>query len=423
MTQNADGAYENVFMNVGNRGDRGAYTRTLAAPTWTQHQPDNLYDCDGFAAKIIDKPAEEMTRAGYCIEGIDDGDDVIADLEKISTTQKLAQAIKWSDLYGGALIVLLVNDGGEFDQPLRPDAAKEIEQIRVYDRWQVSRHRLYQDPADKRFGQTEIYHIAPSTGNPYTVHESRCIALDGMECSPRRRDINDGWGVSRLQKAYDQLERMNMAHYWSNALIERAQQAVHGIPDLTGLLSQPGGEELVKTRLNLVDMSRCINNTVVIDSQESYDIKSTSFSGVTDIVDRLGLALCAVTGFPESVMFGRQQGGLNSTGAADMQQWYAHIEQRQHIDFLPALRRIVDLQLRIMGKWTADFEIECEPLYVPSAKETSDVELNRAKTAEIYVNMQAVDPSEIRQTLREDGPYEIDDTEIETGEPEVEIED
>ena len=410
-TTRDDGPYENVFLSLGNAKDRSTYTTHVTPRILVQDELDSLYESDGFARRIIDLPAEEMVRAGFEIEGVDDGRAAIAELEGISTATSLCDALRWDALHGGAVIVMLVNDGGTLDDPLNDDAVKAIEQLRVYDRWQVSHYEKYEDPADMRFGKTKRYMITPSNGMPYTVHETRCIVFSGMPVPARVRDRNDGWGASRLQQCYDQIVRYGMSHVWANALLERAQQAVHGIPNLSSVLHSKGGEDLVRRRIDLVDMARSINNTVVIDAEESYELKSTPFTGVPDILDRFGLALSATTGIPESLLFGRHQGGLNNTGRADLENWYAKIGQEQNTKLLPAIDRLVSLQLRAMGKYQDDYLIKFRPLFVPSEKDKAETDHRRAQTFQILSDIGSLDASEIRKMLPDEG-YSIDDTEL-----------
>jgi phage-related protein (TIGR01555 family) len=306
---------------------------------------------------------------------------------------------------------MLVNDGGEFDTPLNLDKVKEIEQLRVYDRHQVTRQRLYEDPADKRFGKPETWMISPMRGAPYEVHETRCLIFDGARVPARVREENDGWGGSTLQYVYEQMMRFGMSQYWANALLERAQQAVHGIPELTNLLRSKDGETLIKKRIALVDMARSINNTVVIDSTETYDLKATALSGVADLIDRFALALSAVTGIPESLLFGRQKSGLSNTGGADMENWYASIAQDQNLVLLEPLDRLVTVQLYAMKRYTDDYLIKFKPLFVPTAKEIADTRKTRAETAQIYHGMGSLDSSEARKTLGDEG-FDIDEIEL-----------
>lgn len=418
-----DGAYQNVFLSVGNSRDRSAYTTVGSGRTFSSQELDTLYENDGFARRIIDLPAEEMVREGFEIENIGDDDQIEAILEALQIETKLADALRWANLYGGALIVMLANDGGELTDPLNVERVKEVEALRVYDRWEVSHVSKYTDPADKRFGQVQTWMISPANGYPYQVHESRCVIIDGSPVPARVRERNDGWGASKLQHAYDQLTRLNMSHHWANSLLERAQQAVHGIPDLTNILRAPGGEAMVRQRIDLVDMARGINNTVVIDAQESYDLKSTGLSGVDATVDRFGMALCAVTGMPETLLFGRAPGGLSNSAKNDLENWYAKIAQQQKTILKPAVDKIVGVVLHSIGQYTEDYKIEFEPLWVPSEKEEAETANMQARTDEIYVNMGALDGSEMRKIMNKRG-YEIDEIVLmpEIDMPESEIE-
>ena len=135
-------------------------------------------------------------------------------------------------------------------------------------------------------------------------------------------------------------------------------------------------------------------------------------------MDRLGLALSAVTGIPESLLFGRQQAGLNSTGKADLENWYAKIGQDQNNILLPALDKLVTVQLYVMGKYREDYLIKFNPLSVPSRKDVAETDYKRAQTFEILNNIGALDASEIRKMLPDEG-YDIEDVEQM---PETEVE-
>ena len=119
-----DGPYENVFLNVGTKGDRSAYTRAVTPRLLQYTELEGLYEGDGFARRIIDLPAEEMVRAGYDIEGVEDDSDVRAELENICAMEKLCDAMRWASLYGGSIVVMLINDGGTLEDPLMVERSK-----------------------------------------------------------------------------------------------------------------------------------------------------------------------------------------------------------------------------------------------------------------------------------------------------------
>lgn len=433
-----DGAYANAILGIGTRRDASSYTGVNVAYSLTQSDCENLYLGDGFAKKICDMPAEEMVRAGFEIENeaIEDDEEtfrpVMARLEELDALKVFSDAVRWSRCYGGAVVVMGLKDGGLLEDELNEDAIKGVEFLRVYDRWQVSRQEKYTDPQDSRYGNTRIYMISPIIGGtPYPVHESRVMIFDGEPVPDRIREQNDGWGASSLQSCYDQLNRLGMSHQWGEKLLERAQQAVHGISGLTDILRSPGGEALIRQRVDLVDMSRSINNTVVIDANgESYEIKAPSIgTGVVDILDRFANALCAVSGIPESVLLGKQSKGLSGSDAGSLETWYSQVSKWQNDILLHPLDRLCTFIMRSLNIADSDYMIEFKPLWVPSEKECAETDKTKAEakkieaeTALIYVTAMALDPSELRKTLRESGDYEMDATDVVEGEDDGEEE-
>ncbi len=397
-----DGAYENIFASVGGVADRSRYTRIRPERLLSDKELEDLYVYDGMARRIVDLPSEEMMRSGFYIEGVESEEKIRSYLEERHFTKKVTEALKWASLYGGSIIVMLINDGGSFTDELDYSSIKDIEQFRVYDKTEISWSERYDDPSDKRFGKIRIYTISPHTGIPYDVHESRCLIFDGASAPNAVREQRENWGMSVLQQCYNNLLKYGMAQEWANSLLERAQQAVHAIPNLTALLRSPDGEDLIKKRINIVDMTRSINNTIVIDEQESYELKSTPFAGIADIIDRLGLSLTCVTGMPECLFFGRQQGGLNGNGNADLENWYAKMTQQRETELYPIVTDATRIALFANGIKT-DFRIRFNPMYLPSDKEIAETNWRDAQTFAIYSEMGAMDKTEIRAILPSKG--------------------
>ena len=99
--------------------------------------------------------------------------------------------------------------------------------------------------------------------------------------------------------------------------MERMAQGILKIAGLLNKLSIEGGEDEVRTYLQNIDMVRNILNTLAIDKDDDYDIKSISLSGVKDILDKTQTMLSAVSEIPVTILFGRSPGGQNATGDSD----------------------------------------------------------------------------------------------------------
>lgn len=409
---NADG-YAQAFTGAGTNRDRSTYTRAKTVALMQEGELADLYIGDGFARAIVDIPAEEMTRAGIDIEDMEDDaleDAVEARLQELDAMRHMNDGVRWSRLHGGSVLIYGLNDGGALDVPLNPAGVKDVDFLRVYDRWESTVQRRYDDPMSQDYGKVELWQISPRDGGtPYTVHNSRVHVFDGESLPSLQRQANQGWGASSLQSCKEQITRLGMSHLWANAMLERAQQAVHGIPGLTTLLRSPGGEQLVQRRMDVVDMVRGILNTVVIDGGESYDLKGTSFAGIPDVMDRFAEALSAVTRIPVSILMGRTQGGLNSTDKGNLDTWYARINAMQKDILLKPIDRLVNyIIIAKTGKDGGNYSLCFNPLVVQSDKEKADIEKLEAEkeklemeTATGYVNVGALDANEVRKMIED----------------------
>lgn len=408
--------YGNAFSGTGSRADRSMYTRINAPAYIDQNTAAALYMGDGLARRIVDLPATEMTRAGVSFKELDEKleDQVLAAFDNLDVMHHFADALRWADVFGGAIIVMGINDGGQLDQPLNENGIKSVEFLRVYDRWQTSVNRRYADPMNPGYGKVELYQISPHTGGaPYLVHESRILRMDGDTIPDLQRQQNDGWGASTYQSCKEALERVGSSHQWANSLLERAQQAVHSIPELANILRSVQGEDQIRKRVDVVDMVRGILNTIVIDGQESYELKSTSFAGIPDIMDRFAESLSSIKGIPMYLLIGRSPGGLSATGGNNEEAWYAKVAAMQNDRLRGPINRLVQLiLLSLSGNTGGDWELCFEPLKVPSEKEQAEVEKLEAEhekleadTMAVYVSIGALDPREVRAKIAED--YEI----------------
>jgi phage-related protein (TIGR01555 family) len=217
--------------------------------------------------------------------------------------------------------------------------------------------------------------------------------------------------------------RFGVSHQWAEKMLEKAQQAVNKMEGMAQQLLAPNGQKAVMDRLNILDMSRNMLNTVAIDAKDEYIITTSSFTGVPDIIDRFATALCSVTGMPRTLLMGEQSKGLGGGNEGDLQNWYAHIKQLQKTKLLAPVDRIVSL-LAIANGLPGEYMIEFKPLYVPDEKQEAEVDKLKAEAEKVkadtmaaYIAAGVLDPSEGRNTLIQDGDYVMDGTvKIEGGE-------
>lgn len=381
-------------------------------PILTDQMLSKLFISNSIARKIISLPADEAVKNWICIDD-DPESKPMQILDAMGAESHFADALRWGRLYGGSVILMLANDGGTLEEPLRESNVKEVESIRVYDKTQVFWNDavLYEDPRNKQYGEPEYYEISPIGGMPFLVHQSRLLLLKGDPLPDYYRLRYQGWGLPSLQGLWDELLNNGHSHSLAIKIMERMSQGVLKIEELASKLETDFGEAEVKKYLELIDMARSILNTIAIDSKDDYDVKNLTLTGIPNILDSFGLAVSAASNIPFTLLFGRSPAGMNATGQSDLENYYNMVKQMQKRQLKPQLSRLIRL---ISGSKEAN-KLTFLPLWLPSEKEQAETDKMKAEakdkeatTANTYVMMGALDPSEVRKKLAESEEYDID---------------
>lgn len=389
------------------------------------------YEENGLFAKIIDIPSDDAVSSGFSY-GISDTKlekFINKSLEELNFEEVAATAIKWSRLYGGAVVVMMIDDGKKLTDPIDWDGIQGIDELLVFERPLVTPdyNSIYRHKAAKKgrskFGQPEYYDISPMYGGTFRVHESRCLLFrNGSLPSLSSRMMYRFFGLPEYIRIHKSLQETVTSHGNGVKLLDRAVQAIYKMKDLAALLATETGEDIVLKRLQIIDLARGILNSLCIDADgEDYDFKSISFSGVKDIIDSTCNMLSAVTQIPQTKLFGRSPAGENSTGESDMENYYKFVGKIQKINLKNNLGTIIDIILiagKVKGEFEEipDYELTFKPLWSLSESEQATInqtkattELTKAQTAQIYVDMQALDASEVRSKLAEHGEFTVND--------------
>lgn len=426
--------YVNLLNKYGTKQDNSEAYKFEREPVIPDMQLTGLYEGNGLFSKIIDTPAEEALKHGFDLNLKSDEVNAFVEdaLDDLEWEEKAATAIKWARLYGGALIVMLIDDGRGLEEPVDWEHIRSIDELRVYERSivQPDSSSLYQqDYGGKgvgnrvsKFGQPEYYYVSSIYGS-FKVHESRCLVFrNGVLPEQTSNATYLFWGMPEYVRIRRALRETVTAHTDSVKLLERSVQAIYSMKGLASLLTTDDGENQVLKRLQLVDTSRGLLNSIAIDSEgENYDFKTFQFSGVKDVIDATCNMLSALTNIPQTILFGRSPAGMNATGDSDFESYYNFVEKIQRLMLKRNLRTLLDVVFRagIASGDVAeepDYKLEFKPLWSLSDTEQAAVDQTKAQTeqikaqtAQLYVDMQAIDPSEVRSRLASDEEFDVED--------------
>jgi hypothetical protein len=395
--------WENLFtgMGIANR-DRKISSEFKQGYLLTEPELDALYCDEGIATRIIDLLPDEMLRKGWTIDGDPEGL-VNGVFDELNVVKEISRLLKWNRLHGGAVCVLGLDDGSaNLEQPLNTDTLRNLIFLRTYSRWRVNWTPidLYQDPNSPKFGKVEMYNIYPLDGSPFfKVHESRCIVMDGRDVPEIIRRANQGWGVSELQRCLPYVRALGNVLNGCESVVEDFVTSILSIENLQDMI-YGGQEEIVKKRIEILDLSRHIINTLLLDSRETYQKQSSTVTGLPELIDRFWEALSVVTGYPQRVLKGAQKGGLNNKGEGETEDWYNLVGSKQILELKPILELLTKLVFLskkgpFRGVEPENWNITFNPLKEQSEQDEATVEKIRAETDQIYIANGVYDPAEV----------------------------
>lgn len=233
------------------------------------------------------------------------------------------------------------------------------------------------------------------------IHASRLLKFVAREVPDILKPSYNFGGLS--------LTQMSMS-YVNNWLAVR-----QGITDLilsfsytvlkTDLASamQPGFEEQLQDRIQLLTNWRSNKGTIALDKTEEFDNISTPLGTLDALQAQSQEQLCFASGTPVVVLFGIQPAGLNASSEGEITIWEKWVAAYQRAFFGRGLGSVIDMaQLSLYGQVDPDITHEFVPLREMSEKEEAEIRKLDADTDGLYVDMGSVGNDEVRKRLATD---------------------
>lgn len=377
------------------------------------------YQYNGLFSKIIDRPAEEALKRGMEYNVSDEDlkrylDDA---LDRLDWEEKAVMAIRWARLFGGSIMVMLMDDGRGLEEPVNWQDIRSVEELRVYERAIVQL-----DPDTYRTGKAEYFDVSSAYGGTFRVHRSRCLVFkNGSLPEYGTAQQYFYWGLPEYLRIKKDLSRALKTHTNAANMIEKSVQPVYKQRNLQSTLASPGGDDQILKRLRVIDEARGMMNSISVDMDgEDYDFKTFQMTGAKEILESTCNLLSAVTCIPQTILFGRSPAGENATGESDLENYYNFVEGIQKRMLKKNIRTLIKaiVQAGVYNgsiKDPGSIKPSFNPLWSLSETEKATVELTKAQraqvaaqTAQLYIDMQALQPEEVRQALARDEQVDVE---------------
>lgn len=400
---------ENVVAGLGTDRDKRSYSVWADPRVLTRMELENMYRGSWLAKKIVNAVADDMTREWLHIMFDDDSEEsqfAVEQAEKrFGVKRKVNEGLKWARLYGGAMIIIGTRDK-DLSKPLDVKSVRkgDLRYLHVVDRWRVSpAGSLNRDLESPNFGMPDSYVIAEST---VQVHHSRVIRFNGQKLPYFAWLRNAMWDDSELQHVMDSLMNCDTTTQAIATMLFESNVDVVKSEGLADVLAMKNGEAILTKRFQVAAVLKSFNRMLLLDGNESYEKKSSSFANLDKVLEKFMIDVCGAADIPMTRLFGQSAAGLSATGDNDVRNYYDMVSAKQEAELRPQMEYLYEVMVRSeLGAMPDDFRFDFNGLWQLSETEQATVEKTRAERDQIYVGLGVVPEHLVARDLKERGTY------------------
>jgi phage-related protein (TIGR01555 family) len=421
-----DGALTNVLTGMGVPGkDRKLGNSIRINALLSENQLEELYK-NGLIRRYIDAIPEAILRHHPTITlgsttPEDENTDLIPDFNRFLQASHfdhaLREVVQLQRLYGGAGLVLLLDDGGTPEEPVN---LKTLRGVRGY--VPLSRHELIpEDVSFTDYSKPEHYRIStnqrlePGQTESYVntlIHSSRVARFDGLYLPWNLRARNTGWGMSCIEVIWDAFQNYEGALSGLNSLLSEGDLLVHKIPGLMQRIAS-GGEADIRKRLEINNLARSVYGALVVDKEEEVTNISRGLNNLAQATEPFVNYLQAVTGWPASILMGDSPGGLGKEGRFEERVWASLVESWQEVYCRLPVSEIFTYILAskegpAKGRPPETWDLDFPSVFTQTDEERAELYGKMAIADNTYVQLGVLNAIEIRQSRFGSTDFSID---------------
>lgn len=377
---------ENLVSRMGGPRDKASHTRYVA-PVLTDQEALDAYRGGWLPRKIVDIPALDSCRKWRNWQAEEEQITRIeAEERRLDVKAKVLEARIKARLFGGAAI-LIGTDGQLLDQPLAHERVGQggLRHLTVLPRSKLGAGETETDPASEFYRLPRYYTLSGVEGGEVRVHPSRLVIFRGNHIPDDiGMAVSNGWGDSALMAVMQAIKHMDGTAANVASLVFEAKINVIRIPDFMANLATGGAEyeNRLLQRFALAATSKGLNGDLILDKEEEFDQKSAHFSTLPEILDRFMQIVSGAADIPATRLLGQAPAGMNSTGEADLRNYYDRIQAGQELEMTPAMWRMDECLIRsALGARPEGVFYNWAPLWGITEKERAEILKIKAEAA------------------------------------------
>lgn len=354
-------AMYNAVTGIGTQRDPSFFNSwAIARPL----QRSELYGMgrNGLIMQALNKLPSTATREGWVVDitepDVEDkgevSDTIAAYEQRLGSGQACARSMCKGRQYGDSFVLLGIDDGRPFSEPVDTTAIKTIKWAAVIDSRSFQPYSIFQ-ANDANFGKVEKFLINDING----------VLEDGLRYGPNSVGFQvDQLDVERTNQGGQLLVHSDRVLHFPTAdylpLLETLQdslgaffEAMNGIRTgaresstviykisdwVRKMWSENSG--LAKLHMAFVDRAKSSMNAWVVDKEnEDVQITSRSLGGLAQLADPFMVWLAAALAMPVTILWGVSPGGFGK-GEAERETWHEEVHAFQTNVLAPQLRKL-----------------------------------------------------------------------------------
>ncbi|WP_312380543.1 anti-CBASS protein Acb1 family protein [Pseudomonas oryzihabitans] len=374
----------NFVAGLGTERDKAAHS-IYAQATMSDEQLLAAYRGAWLPRKIVDIPAHDACRRWRGWQASKDEIQAIeAEEKRLAVVARIRTAMIRGRLFGGAAVFIGTGESDTTTE-LRPDRIGKggVKYLTVMNRRQLKANDIERDVMSPLFGRPRSYRLVSSS---IDVHPSRLVIFGGAEHADPELAQGDafGWSDSVLIAIMEAIKQSDGTMANVASLVFESKVDVIKVEDLMEKLRDPGYSAKMLERFQLAQTAKGINGTLILDKQEEYDTKTANFANLPDIMDRFLQVVSGAADIPATRLLSQSPAGLNSTGDADLRNYYDRIQASQELDMRPGMAVLDECLIRsALGSRPPEIHYNWNSLWQPTATERATIGKTIADTLKV----------------------------------------
>jgi len=420
-------AFVNLLSGFGTDKDRTTQNRTREMRELDQVELEIQYRDNHYAARVIDLLPNDSVRRGFVTtttESDDGASPFEDDFKRLGLINALNQCDKWARLYGGAAVILGIDDGQEESMPVNMARVRGIDWLYVVDRYSLTHGPLEGDPAAPwGFGRPSSYTVnlndsgaflggSEQLSNGTKIHASRMIRMYGVDLPPSLRSEEDYWGDSILQRVNQSMANLNMVERAIGNIVHVFNQPIFKKSGLGKIVKSNDGKKQLAEIFSAMNLAQSMLGMMIVDKDEDFERRSTNVSGLDAMYDRIAQSFGAAFGGPLTLVYGTSPSGFGTDDAAGNRNWQNNVRANQAEKYVPAILYVATLLIQANNMAGAP-TTEPRPLEEPTEEQVAQTLKTVSEAAAILIDRGVLRPSEARTSIKTGYAHVIQITEDE----------